>query len=368
MCDAWSVLCMCTANHSSGDALPAMTPSSESEKTTIYDVADKAGVAISTVSRVLNSSRDVSDATRERVLRAIKELQFRPNRTAKSLAQRATRTIAVAVPTFTTPFHNELLKGVRSRLDIGEVDLLLCDLAWSDPKATLRNFLARGAMDALLLTGLRHDTEMANELRALGAPVVMIGSKWDEMDSYYWEDEVGVGMAIRHLIEQGHRQIGMITTPHDTHVRNARVRGYRSVLEDETIPFDESLVAWGETDKHDGFSEESGYEAMQKLLKNHPGITAVFASSDVQAVGAWQAIRQDGKTVPDDFALVGYDDIKISRFIGLSSVAQNMHDVGEHAAETLLRRLNREDFPTVSQRVQHELHVRKSSDYTRPRS
>lgn len=345
-----------------------MTPSAESDKTTIYDVADEAGVAISTVSRVLNNSRDVSDATRERVLRAIKDLQFRPNRTAKSLAQRATRTIAVAVPTFTTPFHNELLKGVRSRLDIGEVDLLLCDLAWSDPQATLRNFLERGAMDALLLTGLRYDAEMANELRALGAPVVMIGSKWNEMDSFYWEDEVGVELAIRHLIEQGHREIGMITTPHDTHVRNARVTGYRNVLEDEGIAFDDSLVAWGETEKHDGFSEESGYEAMQKLLDNHPGITAVFASSDVQAVGAWQAIRHAGKTVPEDFALVGYDDIKISRFIGLSSVAQNMHEVGERAAETLLRRLNRDEFPTVSQRVQHELHVRKSSDYIRPSS
>ncbi|MES3629081.1 MAG: LacI family DNA-binding transcriptional regulator [Longimonas sp.] len=341
-----------------------MTPSSESDKTTIYDVADAAGVAISTVSRVLNNSRDVSDATRERVLRAIEELQFRPNRTAKSLAQRATRTIAVAVPTFTTPFHNELLKGVRSRLDIGEVDLLLCDLAWSDPEATLRNFLARGAMDALLLTGLRYNPQVANELRALGAPVVMIGSKWEKMDSYYWEDEVGVELAVRHLIEQGHHKIGMITTPHDTHVRNARVRGYRDVLEEAGIAFDKSRVAWGETEKHDGFSEESGYEAMQKLLDTHPDLTAVFASSDVQAVGAWQAIRHAGLSVPENFALVGYDDIKISRFIGLSSVAQNMHDVGEKAAETLLRRLNREDFPTVNEQVQHELHIRKSSDHT----
>ncbi|MGM0704994.1 MAG: substrate-binding domain-containing protein, partial [Bacteroidota bacterium] len=203
---------------------------------------------------------------------------------------------------------------------------------------------------------------------ALGAPVVMIGSKWDDMDSYYWDDEVGVELAIRHLIEQGHRQVGMITTPHDTHVRNARIKGYRTVLEEKGISFDKSLVAWGQTEKHDGFSEESGYEAMQKLLNEQPQITAVFASSDVQAVGAWQAIRHAEKTVPEDFALVGYDDIKISRFIGLSSVAQNMHEVGERAAETLLRRLNREDFPTVSQPVQHELHVRKSSKYSLPSS
>ena len=104
---------------------------------------------------------------------------------------------------------------------------------------------------------------------------------------------------------------------------------------------------------------------MQKLLKNQPDITAVFASSDVQAVGAWQAIRESEHSVPEDFALVGYDDIKISRFIGLSSVAQNMHQVGEDAAEALLRRLKGEEFPFISERVQPELHVRKSSNYIR---
>ncbi len=342
-----------------------MASSADSEKTTIYDVAAKAGVAISTVSRVLNNSRDVSDATRERVLRAIDELKFRPNRTAKALAQQGTSTIAVAVPTFTTPFHNELLKGVRSRLDIGEFDLLLCDLAWSDPRVTLRNFLARGAMDGLLLAGLRVDEKMALELKTLGAPVVLIGSQWKDMDSFYWEEALGVELAIEHLVEKGHKRIGVVTTPHDNYVRNARVQGYKNVLEREGIPFDEDLIAWGHTSKHDGFSEESGYEAMQKLLKNQPDITAVFASSDVQAVGAWQAIRESEHSVPDDFALVGYDDIKISRFIGLSSVAQNMHQVGEDAAEALLRRLKGEEFPFISERVQPELHVRKSSNYIR---
>src|SRR6056297_1403705 len=130
---------------------------SDQEKTTIYDVAEHAGVAISTVSRVLNNSQDVSDATRDRVMSAIRELQFRPNRTAKSLAQRATRTIAVAVPTFTTPFHNELLKGVRDRLDDADIDLLLCDLDWEAPKKTLFNFLDRGAMDGLIVAGLPID-------------------------------------------------------------------------------------------------------------------------------------------------------------------------------------------------------------------
>ncbi len=335
-------------------------------KTTIYDVAEHAGVAISTVSRVLNNSQDVSDDTRDRVLKAIRELQFRPNRTAKSLAQRSTRTLAVAVPTFTTPFHNELLKGVRDRLDDENIDLLMCDLDWEAPKATLRNFLERGAMDGLLLAGLPPDAEIAEELETLGAPVVLIGTAWDTLDSFYWNDEPGARLAVNHLLERGHRRIGMITTPHENRLRNARVNGYRQALEDADVPFDKQLVAQGRTRKHDGFSEESGYEAMQDLLALNEPVTGVFASSDVQAIGAWQAIREEGFTVPDDYELVGYDDIKVSRFIGLTSVAQNMHYVGETATDVLLSRLNG-DGPEdpISQVVNPELKVRKSSQAER---
>ena len=338
-------------------------PDDEQDKTTIYDVAEHAGVAISTVSRVLNNSQDVSDSTRERVMGAIRELQFRPNRTAKSLAQRATRTIAVAVPTFTTPFHNELLKGVRDRLDDADIDLLLCDLDWEAPRKTLFNFLDRGAMDGLIVAGLPIDEETGQDLVSLGAPVILIGTEWPPLDSFYWEEEPGVIQAINHLVEKGHRRIGMITTPHSNRLRDARVNGYKQALEEAGLEFDEELVVHGETRKHDGFSEESGYEAMKELLSLDEPVTAIFASSDVQAIGAWQAIREAGLDVPDDYSLVGYDDIKVSRFIGLTSVAQNMHYVGEKATDVLMSRLN--DTGTedpVSETVTPELQIRKSSE------
>ncbi len=338
-------------------------PDEDQEKTTIYDVAEHAGVAISTVSRVLNNSQDVSDATREQVMGAIRDLQFRPNRTAKSLAQRATRTIAVAVPTFTTPFHNELLKGVRDRLDEADLDLLLCDLDWEAPRKTLFNFLERGAMDGLIVAGLPIDEDTGQDLKSLGAPVILIGTKWPPLDSFYWEEEPGVIQAVSHLIEKGHSRIGMITTPHSNRLRDARVNGYKQALEQAGIDFDDALVAHGETRKHDGFSEESGYEAMNALLDLDDPVTAVFASSDVQAIGAWQAIREAGLEVPDDYSLVGYDDIKVSRFIGLTSVAQNMHYVGEEATDVLMNRLNNTgpDEP-ISEMVTPKLQIRKSTE------
>lgn len=334
----------------------------DESKATIYDVADHAGVAISTVSRVLNDSDDVADATRERVAEAIQELQFRPNRTAKSLAQHSTRTISVALPTFTTPFHNELLKGVRDRLDHEDVDLLLCDLEWEAPKRTLRHFLEGGAMDGLLLVGVSVDEEMADELRMLGVPVTLIGARAESFDSFYWEDEPGAKLAVEHLIERGYRKIGMITTPHANRIRNERIAGYRKALEEAGIEFDPDLVVHGHTSKHDGFSEESGYEAMQDLISLDQTVDAAFASSDVQAIGAWQAIREEGLEVPDDFAFVGYDDIKVSRFIGLTSVAQNMHGVGNEATDLLLNRLNKSGPEQYMNRlVEPQLNVRKSS-------
>lgn len=339
-----------------------MNREKEQSKATIYDVAEQAGVAISTVSRVLNNSQDVADSTRDRVLSAVRELQFRPNRTAKSLAQRSTRTIAVAVPTFTTPFHNELLKGVRDRLDDEDIDLLLCDLDWEAPKSTLRNFLERGTMDGLLLVGVPSDQELSEELEMLGVPVVLVGSKLNTFDSFYWDEAPGARIAVEHLLDLGHRRIALITTPHHNRLRNARLAGYRQALEAAGVEFDPELVVHGHTRKHDGFSEESGYEAMEHLLAMDEPVTAVFATSDVQAIGAWQAIRKAGLSVPDDYSLVGYDDLKVSRFIGLTSVAQNMHDVGENATDVLLDRLNKSGpVQPISQLVEPELEVRKST-------
>ncbi|RMF55942.1 MAG: LacI family transcriptional regulator, partial [Bacteroidetes bacterium] len=141
----------------------------EKSKVTIYDVADRAGVAISTVSRVLNNSHDVSDRTRARVLKAIEELKFRPDRKAKTLAQQDTQLLAVAMPTFTTPFHTELMKGIRMSLREKDVDLLLCDLGSKKRHLNLMNFLKRGAVDGLLLAGVDVNEEIAQELHALHA-------------------------------------------------------------------------------------------------------------------------------------------------------------------------------------------------------
>lgn len=341
--------------------------SGPSSKITIYDVAERAGVAISTVSRVLNESHDVSDKTRERVMKIIDELKFRPDRTAKTLAQKTAQVIAIAIPTFTTPFHNELLKGIRYRLRDQDVDLLLYDLGSDEPDREVMPFLRRGAVDGLLLAGVEISAPIALELKAWHAPVVLVGTQHDQFDSYYWDDREGARKAVAHLIEQGHERIGMIRAHSQSLFQDQRIGGYRDALEEASIPFDVALVQSGSTEKHGGFSEEAGHEAMKQLLELDAPPTAVFASSDVQAVGAMLALEEEGLSIPDDVALIGYDDVKTSRYIGLSSMAQNMHDVGRNAANTLVDRIKSgsRPEPPIASLVVPELRTRRSSRFSR---
>ena len=321
---------------------------SEKTRVTIYDVADQARVSISTVSRVVNGSSNVATATRKRVQMAIEELQFRPHRSAKALAQQRVPLIAIAIPTFTTPFHNELLYGVRGVLADKDQELLLFDLGTEAPLVRLMQKLRAGTVDGLLLAGVPVTPPLAKELAALRAPVVLVGHHHTDFDCYYWDDTKGAYAATMHLLDQGHRGIGMIRAHTSGYLQMQRIRGYERALKAAGLPVIKDYIQSGQTELHAGFSEEHGYEAMQRILTVEPPVTAVFASSDVQAYGAWKAIREAGLRVPEDIALVGYDDLKASQYFGLSSVAQNMTHTGEAAALRLLHRL---ENPSISNRV-----------------
>ncbi len=338
----------------------------EKSKITIYDVASEAKVAISTVSRVLNGSPEVSEETRQRVLKAIEKLQFRPARTAKMLAQKQSDSLAVALPSFTSQFYNEILKGVKDCLREHDIDLLLCNLGSSSPYQTLWRFLNRGAVDALLLVALPIDERLKRELVMLQAPVVLVGTQSPDFDCFHWDDLSGARAATDHLVKMGHRHIGKINAHAWSFNTEGRIAGFRNGLEAAGIPFNPEMIQSGDTLKHAGFSEEAGYEAMHKLLKVDPELTAVFAGSDVQAIGAWHALRELGKRVPEDVAIVGYDNIKLSRYIGLTTVDQHMQQVGREATEMLLKRRRESGYLPVSKMIVPDLQLRASSAFRRP--
>ncbi len=336
-------------------------------RVTIYDVADRAGVAISTVSRVLNGSAEVSEATRTRVQQAIEALRFQPQRTARSLAQQSTTSIAVAMPSATSSFYVEVLKGVKDALRDRDIDLLLCNLGSQHPYATLERFLDRGAVDGLLLVSLPVEGETGERLARINAPVVLVGTRLGQstdapgFDTLWWDDASGARRATEHLIGLGHRRIGLISAHAWSYNSSPRLEGYRDALTAAGLPYDPALVVSGQAIKHAGYSEEAGAEAMQQLLALPEPPTAVFAASDVQAFGAWAFARDAGLRIPRDVSIVGYDNLKVSRFLGLTTVDQQMKAVGHRATARLLDRMSTPSMPALFDEIDVPLVVRDST-------
>jgi LacI family transcriptional regulator len=321
-------------------------------------------VAISTVSRVLNDSIDVSERTRLEVLKAIEDLRYHPSRTARSLAQQEYHSFAVAIPSFTAPFQNELLKGIRSFIREPGLDLLICDLGSQNVEVSLRSFLQRGAVNGLLVCGVSVEDQLADELMDIQSPTVVVGYSCPAFDSFYGDDTQGAETAVSHLISMGHRNICMIRAAVESDTQKHRISGYRNALEKAGIPYNPERIVSGNPAYHSGFSEEDGFDAMKTILKEHPDTTAVMASSDVQAIGAMAAIKEAGLSIPQDMALVGYDDIKTSRFIGLSSVDQSMQQIGFSAAKRLHERVTGAQLgPPQHILVEPKLEIRASSSH-----
>ena len=340
---------------------------SPAPRVTIYDVADAAGVAISTVSRVINGSSEVSDATRQRVQAAVERLRFQPQRIAKTLAQQSTVSIAVAMPSATSLFYVEVLKGVKDELRERDIDLLLCNLGSTQPYATLQRFLDRGAVDGLLLVSLPVEGELGERLARLHAPAVLVGTRLDgpdgeaAFDTLWGDDAAGARRATAHLVGLGHTRIGLISSHAWSYNAAPRLDGYRAALDAAGIPFDPALVVTGQTTKHAGYSEEAGAEAMEALLALDRPPTAVFAASDVQAFGAWSLARDRGVRVPRDRSIVGYDNLKVSRFLDLTTVDQQMKDVGRRATGRLLDRMAAPATERLVEEVEVPLVVRGST-------
>ncbi|MEM1118222.1 MAG: LacI family DNA-binding transcriptional regulator [Bacteroidota bacterium] len=338
-----------------------MADRSVHSRPTIYDVANEAGVAISTVSRVLNASPEVSDPTREKVQAAIEKLQFQPQRTARNLAQQSTTSIAVALPSATSLFFVEILKGVKDVLRDQDIDLLLSNLGSAQPYPTLQRFLRRGTVDGLLLVALPVDEALSMQIGGMRAPVVLLGSKYPGLDAYWWDDASGAREAVSYLISEGHERIGLITAHSWSTSSAPRLEGYRAALSEAGIPLDPDLIQAGQATKHAGFSEEAGAEAMERLMSLDRPPTAVFASSDVQAYGAWAYARDNSIRIPREVSLVGYDDLKLSRFLDLTTIAQGMHEAGRMATERLLERLKEPHDDRVDVQLSLDLKIRGSS-------
>lgn len=307
---------------------------------TIYDIADRADVSIATVSRVLNKNPRVSSQTRARVLRVAQELGYQPHVSAQSLARRKSSLVSAVIPMVTNYFFMEVLRGLQDRLGESDYDLLVYAARTMDEAdVQIDRSLHRGRSAGVLIFSSPLKENQLDRLRAASQPTVLVDCYHPDFDAVSIDNEQGGYLATRHLLDQGRERIGLIMGYPGSVPAKDRLRGYRRALEQSGRAVDERLIVASDDAERHGFNEAYGFEAMGRLLDTEAPVDAVFATSDVQALGAISALRSRRLKIPRDVAVIGFDDVSLSRHIGLSTLRQPMYDMGRLATEKLLARI-----------------------------
>ncbi|MFI8191579.1 LacI family DNA-binding transcriptional regulator [Streptomyces sp. NPDC085946] len=331
---------------------------------TIKTVAARAGVGRTTVSRVINGSDLVSADARARVLAAIKELNYVPNDVARGLVTSRTNAVALVIPESESrlgsePFFAALIRGVSGALAETRTQLQLMLVRDQSERDQLTASVATRRVDGVLLVSVHAHDRLPGMLEELGLPTVLAGRR-DEREplSYVDSDNAGgAAAAVRHLLEGGRRRIATITGSLDMDVGRSRLAGWRAAHEEAGVPADASLAETGD------FTEEGGRRAMRSLLERAPDLDAVFAASDLMAVSALTELRRQGRRVPGDVAVVGFEDSVLARHTNppLTTVRQPVEELGRTMAGILLDEITGAVSSRQRLTLPTELVVRESS-------
>jgi DNA-binding LacI/PurR family transcriptional regulator len=302
---------------------------------TIRDVARHAGVSVATVSRVLNDIPVVRTEMRDRVREAISALGYRPSSTARSLSLGRSQAIGVVAPFFTTPSVVERLRGVAQRTGAHGYGLMLFDVETPEQRAgAFRDFARLDRVDGLLVISLPLLDDEVEALTRDGLPVVMVDIGHPDVPHVVIDDEHGGELATEHLLARGHRRIGFVgdrrENPFGFTSSEQRCRGFRRALRRAGVEAVPELEVRG---RH---GREEARELARSLLDRDDRPTAIFAASDTQAVGVLEAAHALALRVPEDVAVIGFDDIEIAAPLGLSTVRQPLRQSGARGAEMLL--------------------------------
>jgi LacI family transcriptional regulator len=331
--------------------------------TTIRDVAAAAGVSAGTVSRVLNGKQDVADELRRRVLAAVSELGYRPNGAARSLRTRAAMVLGVIISDVTNSFFTEVVRGAEDKAQLAGYSIVLAN-ADEDLRKETRylEIAAAEQMAGVILSPASSRQTNIDVLRERGIPVVTIDRRLATalVDSVTVNNHQAARDATRHLISQGCTRIGMIAGPAQTTTGASRLAGYRAALRSAGSNDDGSLTAFG------NFRTDGGYAAAQKLLRLRVPPDGLLISNDLMTIGGLQAIAEAGLAIPDDIAVVGFDNASWATALRppLTVVTQPTYEIGQAAADLLLRRVSGEKFPPHRLVLQAKLVERESSRRT----
>ncbi|GIJ75760.1 transcriptional regulator, LacI family [Micromonospora phaseoli] len=308
------------------------------QRPTLEAVARRAGVSRATVSRVVNGSTTVAEPIQEAVRQAVAELGYVPNLAARTLVTQRTDSIALVMPEEATRVFSDdqvfpgIIRGAAQELEAADKQLVLMLAGSPAGHERVERYTTGRHVDGVLFASLHGADPLPARLAALGIPVVCSGRPLDGADVPYVDvDQVGgVTRAVRHLIDSGRRRIATIAGPQDMVAGIERLTGYRDTVTAAGLP---EMIAVGD------FTRESGAAAMRQLLAAHPDLDAVFAASDLMAHAAMRTLREAGRRVPEDVAVIGFDDIETAAYTDppLTTVRQPIVELGRQGTRLLLR-------------------------------
>lgn len=303
---------------------------------TIRDVARRAGVSVATVSRVLNNNPKVKPPLRTRVEQAMQELSYQPSALARGMRSQTAQVIGLILPDIGNPFFTSLARAIEDAAHESGYGLLLCN-SDEDPDKEQRYadiLLAQRVAGVILIPA---SMDLCEPLQTRDIPLVCVARPIPEcpVDTVLLDSKSGSRMVTRHLIELGHRRIGLIVGLRDAIVSQERFQGFKRTLEDAGIPFDPDLVRYG------SLTEDGGYQKALELLESQPHPTALFVTNNDMALGALRAIQARGIQVPHDLSVASFGDMPCFSLFrpSLTVVQQPVYELGLEAANLLLRRI-----------------------------
>ena len=327
---------------------------------TIKDVAKQAGVSISTVSRVINDSKPVTDEVKQRVLDVIKETGYIPNPLARSLVTKKSQLIGVIVPELSDSFVNEILNGIEEVAKMYNYDILLAN-TYSNREQELKsiNLLRAKQVEGMVMISWRVEEEHVDYIQNCGMPATYISKTARNYDIHTvsTSNKKATYDMTKYLVSKGHEKIAFImTSKDDTVLEMERLSGYEDALSENNIKLDKTLI------KNGGTTYETGYESMKELLDDGIIPHAAFVTGDEAAIGAINAICDAGYKVPEDISVAGFNDVKIAKMYRpkLTTVYQPLYDMGAVAMRMVIKMINKEPLENKKIELPYRIVERES--------
>jgi DNA-binding LacI/PurR family transcriptional regulator len=325
------------------------------------DVAKKAGVSIVTVSRVVNNNSNVNEATRTKVLKAIKELKYQPSRVAKRLRSKSIsgNLLGIMIPDIQNPFYVDVLRGIEDIAYKHRYAIIVSNFGQDEKKERMYlDILQSESIDGLIVAPAHENDSKVKEVLKTGLPMVCVdrGLKDVDVDVVLVSNQKGSYDAVSHLISQHYKKIAFIAGKPQIPSSRLREKGYTQALEENGIPIDQKLIKRGDS------THESGVKLCEELIKMKNPPDAILTGNNLITLGALETIHKYGLSIPKDIAIIGFDDMNWSNSLNppLTAVRQPAYEIGKRAAELLIQRIDDPTRPSIQMMLNTELIIRKS--------